>query len=223
MTEADWNECDKPHFMVLFLQRDGEASQRKLRLFSAACCRRVWHRLVSRPSRIAVEFAERYADGELTRRQLRHVHQSAKSVLNRPMELWEESAAAAAVSATDSLVGAAPILATCNHAARASDLGTRGEWLAQAPLFRDVFGPTPFRPLTVDFAMLNPVVPLLARAAYEERVGPGGRLDAEKLAILADALEENGCTDVEVLQHLRDPNLEHVRGCWVVDLLIGKE
>jgi hypothetical protein len=51
---------------------------------------------------------------------------------------------------------------------------------------------------------------------------PDGRLDAARLAILADALEDAGCTRAEVVEHLRGPG-PHVRGCWVVDLILGKE
>jgi len=62
----------------------------------------------------------------------------------------------------------------------------------------------------------------LAEAAYAERAVPGGTLDGVRLAVLADALEEAGCTSVEILEHLRGPG-PHVRGCFVLDLLLGKE
>jgi hypothetical protein len=62
----------------------------------------------------------------------------------------------------------------------------------------------------------------LAQAAYEERSLPSGELDTARLAVLADALEEAGCADAAILSHLRGPG-PHVRGCWAVDLLLGKE
>jgi hypothetical protein len=65
------------------------------------------------------------------------------------------------------------------------------------------------------------VVEHLARAAYEERALASGELDRQRLGILADALEDAGCTDADTLNHLRSPG-PHVRGCWVVDLLLGK-
>jgi hypothetical protein len=49
-----------------------------------------------------------------------------------------------------------------------------------------------------------------------------GRLDPTRLAVLADALEEAGCADAELLGHLRGPGL-HVRGCWAVDSLLGRQ
>ena len=61
----------------------------------------------------------------------------------------------------------------------------------------------------------------LAQAAYDQRHMPGGTLDDGRLAVLADALEEAGCTDAGVLNHLRGPG-PHVRGCWVIDLCLGK-
>jgi hypothetical protein len=62
----------------------------------------------------------------------------------------------------------------------------------------------------------------LAQAAYDQRELPAGTLDPTRLAVLADALEEAGCDQADLLSHLRDPG-PHVRGCWVIDLLLGKE
>jgi hypothetical protein len=90
-----------------------------------------------------------------------------------------------------------------------------------ASLVRDVFG-NPFRPATCDPAWRTPDVLDLAQAAYEERHLPAGTLDAARLAVLADALEEAGCSNADILDHLRQPS-EHVRGCWAVDALLGKE
>jgi hypothetical protein len=51
---------------------------------------------------------------------------------------------------------------------------------------------------------------------------PAGTLDKDRLAVLADALEDAGCDDAVLLDHLRGPG-PHVRGCFVVDLLTGRE
>ena len=61
----------------------------------------------------------------------------------------------------------------------------------------------------------------LAQAAYDERHMPEGTLDKVWLAVLGDALEEAGCSDADILNHLRGPG-PHVRGCWVIDLCLGK-
>jgi hypothetical protein len=98
------------------------------------------------------------------------------------------------------------------------------ELAAKCHLLRCIFG-NPFRPVTIRPAWLawnEAAVVRLARAAYGRRELPSGRLDDGRLAVLADALEEAGCTDDAVLAHLRGPGV-HVRGCWAVDLLLGKE
>src|SRR5262249_38668175 len=90
------------------------------------------------------------------------------------------------------------------------DLEQEERWIAaqadldrqQSALLRDIFG-TPFRPLVLDPAWLTPGVVALAAAAYEEQVMPQATLDLDRLAVLADALEEAGCTDADVLAHLR--------------------
>jgi hypothetical protein len=99
------------------------------------------------------------------------------------------------------------------------------ELAAQCRLIRDVFG-NPFRPAPIfDTAWLawqEGAVANLARAAYDERKLPAGRLDAARLALLADALEDAGCTNADLLGHLRGPG-PHVRGCWALDLALGRK
>ena len=63
--------------------------------------------------------------------------------------------------------------------------------------------------------------PVHARAAYDERRVPEGTLDSDRLAQLAKAIQEAGCTNEDILSHLRDAG-PHYRGCWVVDRILGK-
>jgi hypothetical protein len=96
------------------------------------------------------------------------------------------------------------------------------EW--QAYFLRDIFG-DPFRPVSLAPAVLawnDATVVRLAQAAYDQRQLPEGTLDNGRLAVLADALEEAGCTDADILGHLRGTG-PHVRGCRPVDLILGKE
>ncbi len=92
---------------------------------------------------------------------------------------------------------------------------------------RDIFGSLPFRTLCLESRWRTPTVVALAQAAYQKRVAPDRSrpgwlvLDSARLQILADALEDAGCTDTAILDHCRLPG-EHVRGCWVVDLLLDK-
>jgi hypothetical protein len=98
--------------------------------------------------------------------------------------------------------------------------GTQLRAVVKVALLRDLFG-NPFRPVRLDPAWLTPTVKALALAASEERVPPKGEMDAVRLAVLADALEECGCTEHAVLDHLRGPGL-HVRGCFAVDLCLRR-
>ena len=84
---------------------------------------------------------------------------------------------------------------------------------AQAAVLRDIFG-NPFRPVTADRSWLTSTVVSLAQGIYAERA-------FDRLPILADALQDAGCEHPDVLGHCRGSG-PHVRGCWVVDLLLGK-
>jgi hypothetical protein len=88
---------------------------------------------------------------------------------------------------------------------------------AQCILLRELFG-NPFRPITLNPSWLSwneGTIPKLAQAIYDSR-------DFTDMPKLADALEEAGCTDQDIQAHCRSGG-EHVRGCWVVDLVLGKE
>ncbi|MBP3957292.1 hypothetical protein J8F10_18765 [Gemmata sp. G18] len=91
--------------------------------------------------------------------------------------------------------------------------GATDERAAQVELLRDIFG-NPFRPLTFDLAWLTSDVLALAHGIYEERA-------FDRVPILADALQDAGCDNTDILSHCRSEGA-HVRGCWVVDLVLGK-
>jgi hypothetical protein len=86
---------------------------------------------------------------------------------------------------------------------------------------RDLMG-DPSRRGTLAPECLTPAVLTLAKTAHAERAEPSGELDPVRLTILADALEEAGCSDGEVLHHLRSGGT-HVRGCWALDRVLGRE
>jgi hypothetical protein len=95
------------------------------------------------------------------------------------------------------------------------------ELATNATLLREIAG-NPFRPVSIHPAWLTPTVLSVAQAAYDNRIPPPGALENARLGVLADALEEAGCDNEEILNHCRQPG-GHVRGCWVVDLVLGKE
>jgi hypothetical protein len=88
------------------------------------------------------------------------------------------------------------------------------EWSYQAALLRDIFG-NPFRPVAFDPAWRTSTAVAIAQQMYVSR-------DFFAMPILADALQDAGCDSDDVLTHCRDANGVHVRGCWVVDLVLGK-
>jgi hypothetical protein len=99
------------------------------------------------------------------------------------------------------------------------------EYREQAGVLREIVG-NPFRAISLDPAWLawnDHGIVKLAEAIYQERAFPTGFLDNARLAILADALEEAGCANPDILKHCREQGGVHVRGCWVIDLLLGKE
>jgi len=91
--------------------------------------------------------------------------------------------------------------------------GGKGEKSVQAALLRDIFG-NPFRTVAFDPTTRTEAVVGLARGMYESR-------DFAPMPVLADALEDAGCADADILAHCRGDG-PHVRGCWVVDLVLGK-
>jgi hypothetical protein len=88
------------------------------------------------------------------------------------------------------------------------------EYTVQADFLRDIFG-NPFRPVTFSAAWRTDTAVSLARTMYESR-------EFSAMPILADALQDAGCDNTDILDHCRDTNQVHVRGCWVVDFVLGR-
>jgi hypothetical protein len=230
MREADWLGAKDPDPMLDYLR--GRASDRKLRLFAAACCRVVWDLLDVR-GRSAVEVAESYAEEEATSNQLALVRGPAQAAENGSTGA-RRHAARAAYWATKTNIGEclSTLCAAAAEAAGETKVQETGspssDWAAleaalrsaaahQADLLRECFG-NPFQPVAVSAGWLawgGGIVRRLAQAAYEERA-------FDRLPVLADALEEAGCSDAAILAHCRAGG-PHVRGCWVVDALTAKK
>jgi hypothetical protein len=210
MNEQEWLTCTEPHKMREFLR--GKASDRKLRLLGVACCRRIWHRLTDERSRQAVAATECHADGGVSKEELDATWDTAWAAA---FDVWGEDRVTSG-STFDETKAAFKV---CDAVAN-TDMYAGWDAESQAVFLREIFG-NPFRPVAIDIAWLTPTVKSLATAAYEQRALPSGELDTARLAILADALEECGCDNAEILAHLRGPG-PHVCGCWVVDLIPGR-
>jgi hypothetical protein len=213
MTEREWLNAASPGPMLQHLAR--KLSDRKLRVFSCACCRRVWDVIPEDEGRRAVEVAEQYADRAATGRALKAALTAAARSTPEDEDVIYSRAAFRSQQAMLAALNAAGkrqnmVYAPYSAADAAAD-GDR-EPAEQAELLRDIVG-NPFRPVTLEPAWLTPTVVQLARGIYDERA-------FDRLPILADALQDAGC-DNDVLAHCRGPG-PHVRGCWVVDLVLGK-
>jgi hypothetical protein len=220
MTEAEWLACEEFEPMLTFL-RD-KASPRKWRLFACAWSRSWCHLLVNQSSHHALFVSEQYADGGTTKEQLKQARRSASGTARGDVRRWgpEKWAARAAVSAAslDIATYLPNIAYTLNQIVPLQ--GQSGPGNRPGPLLRCVFNP--FRAVKLNSTWLTSAVTGLAAAAYEERALPSGELDTTRLAVLADALEDAGCADEAILSHLRGSG-PHVRGCWALDLVLGKE
>jgi hypothetical protein len=221
MTEGQWLASDNVFEMLEFLEPT--ASGRKFRLLAVSFCRRVWELITDQGSRDTLEIAERCADGDASKEQLGAAWRAAG--IDRKARLaGSENAVPSAVWAAVSDDPSVAVWDACWHSCRATNLAgpnDRTQTDACIGLVRDVFG-NPFRPPRFEPASRTPIVASLAQSAYEERILPSGELESARLAVLADALEDAGCTDGDILSHLRSAG-PHVRGCWAVDLILGKQ
>jgi hypothetical protein len=243
MTEDEWLASTDPEPMLFHCA--GIASDRKLRLFATACCRRIAHVISDENTRMIVDVSEKYADGMNVsldfefqnfgfsdfhnyrdNRQVTVIEAialSAVSCLRHRLKCSDASQDSSFVMGHPELArqnltkeeqerivnsrGATVKMATINKA-------RKQELIEQARLIRDIFG-NPFRPVTINPSWLTATVIALATSIYSEKA-------FDRLPILADALQDAGCENDEILNHLRQPG-EHCRGCWALDLVLAKE
>jgi hypothetical protein len=214
MTEAEWNACTEPQRMLEFLRASGGASDRKLRLFACACVAD-YIRLMApygKGVQAGLDASELYADGLLTRDEW-----WSRTRVPYHFGNWNsEDAYSEALSAAIST----PVTAGWRKVEHFSRTQEEDQQKHEGDLLRCIFGSLPFRSLPpvapVVLTWNEGTVALLATAIYEERT-----FSRERMGVLADALEEAGCIAPELLNHLRGAG-PHVRGCWVIDLLLGK-
>jgi hypothetical protein len=241
LIESLWLGEEHPDWILDSLMGEGAASNRKLRLMAAAYCRRGWALVSDERIRVAIKASEDYADGNI---ELGNLAAAQADVEIAAAALPRSTGSARLATAVALLAASAPH----THAARrrmprVSQSGRRWgrrngvfdilavvEALGNADasdradyyrLLRDIFG-NPFQPVSVHPAWRSPSVLNLAQAAYADRFTLTGELDPSRLRVLSDALEQVGCSDGEILGHLRSSG-PHVRGCWPLDQLLKKE
>ncbi len=214
-------------------------SDRKWRLAAVACCRSLLPLLGERrPALRAIEVADAAADGTADDLDLYKAGRALRAHRDAEGYCWSDDSyivglvcgprdyadfAAFAVTESDPEVAA---FETCYWASRCfrKDRELAPQQGILLRLLRDITG-NPTSTVSLDpgwLAWRDGIVVQLAHAVYESASHPEGRLDRNRLAVLADALEDAGCADAMLLAHLRGPGI-HTRGCWLVDLLLGKE
>jgi hypothetical protein len=193
-------------------------SERKQRLFACACVRLVSHLLTDERSIRAVSAAELLADGRVSFGEVSALHAEAAATAREAFAAHGmfSTAEHLAVAAAYTLARSGFVaFAAANRAAHGSGpLGMAQAQRWQCTVFRDIVG-NPFRPTAVDSRWLTPSAVRLAQTIYVERA-------FDRLPSLAEALVTAGCENEEILGHCREAG-PHVRGCWVIDLVLGKE
>ncbi len=248
MTEAEWLAATDPMPMFDFLR--GKFSDRKLRLFAVACCRRIGHLLADKRLDHAVEIAERFADGEVDASELFDVHVTAGIVAeerdpNGAETNWavggpgphQTSAAYLAAMAVERASSRFPIGMSRAESEAARLPPSRflpGEDTVHSYSARALANPQAI--LSEVSAQADLVRELFTHAfrpvefdslwltptAHALAFGIYDVKAFDRLPILADALQDAGCDSDELLNHLRQPG-DHCRGCWAVDLVLAKQ
>lgn len=227
MTEAEWFASSDPERMLCHFRVRDRRGPRKLRLYAVACCRRIWHLIPDSRSREVVEVAERYADGGCSDEELGRAAAAAEVVHRKAFDEKGKVGSTAewcVVFTAHEMPFHVARTVNWMSANAAYHNSANADEIPRVHFLRDIFGNF-FHPAAINpawRAWKDGTVVKLAQAVYDEREIPSGHLDAGRMASLADALEESGCTDQHILAHCRGPG-PHVRGCWVVDLLLGKE
>jgi hypothetical protein len=234
MIESEWRACMTPEAKLKYMRRN--ASARKLRLFAVASCRRIWHLLADDTLRKALEAIEGYADGIISTRTIDTWRRKVFKTFDvnsepRRWTAWHSAVRGVAYSLfptdLDNTVAgagwAADALATekCPGSKQRGSAPFRKVFhSALEHLLGEIFG-NPISPSPIEPFCRTPTVKALAKEVYEKRSLPEGVFDPIIVAVLADALEDAGCTDADILNHLRGPG-PHARGCHVIDALLGR-
>jgi hypothetical protein len=250
MTAREWDTDQRPEQLLWAVQ--GRPSYRKLRLLACACCRRLWDVLASDADRARVASTEQYADGLISESeylaafptdpdsrdylparpdvQAKYFLALALHTLGWPdaeQEKWDIDEITGeqfpepwdpgeyAQNQIRNLLARLALAVNWGVRDGKVDLESRRrEESAQAELIRDVLG-NPFRPIAFSPEWRTDTAMALAQQMYESH-------EFSAMPILADALQDAGCNNDEILDHCRNTNQPHARGCWVNDLVLGR-
>jgi hypothetical protein len=251
MTEPEWRSCDDAGRLLKALHKDGVLGRpgalRRHLLFACACCRHIWDLIPYGRSRYAVRQTELYADGLIPTEQWWEAVQAAPT----EAPFWDPSSAEAMATAavaqlrkahdlrrmatfvadytalaedahaeansTDGIFLEITVILALFQLARETTHGTQAVQARRqcADLVRDIFR-YPAPPPVFNPSWRTRIVTELATAVYDRR-------KRRCVPVLVEALEGAGCDNDEILNHLRNPDARHTRGCWVLDLILGRE
>ena len=243
MNSEQWDEAHDPNEMLKFL--DYFAHLRKHQLFACACIERVREFVRHEELKSCLDIIRFYPDSPVSLDTIQLAQTKSDKILeefkfgpDHPKDFIEYYPGAAIyrffrwIHDEGMPVGVGSCCRTAmgrvswinaiqmdepnkyQTAQQIKDTIEQNEALQQCNLLREIFG-NPFHPVTTDPIWLTPTVTAMAQAMYEDR-------NFTAMPILGDALEEAGCDNEDILQHCRDMT-GHVRGCWLVDLVLDKQ
>ena len=226
MTEAEWLGRSQLVAMLKHVYRS-RCSDRKLQLAAIAFCRHMGHLPLPVEWHDTVARFEEWVEGAATAEQVIAARQRLEAIADPPHSQDEpgfherffgHQAATLLVDTgpgrkkrSEKLFMVESVAFDANQVFGAGH--ERTIRIAHCRIVREIFG-NPFLPVTLNIPWLTSTVLALANGIYQEKA-------FDRMPILADALQDAGCDNEDVLNHCREPG-EHVRGCWVVDLILSK-
>lgn len=235
MTEEEWlSATTKPMAMFRFVQ--ARLNRRTKLLLGCACCRLFWDQLTDVRCQFALEIAEQFADRHCEEERFAEASRLAWEVHTENDDHADRSPASRVSLLASGAV--ATLLLGSGHSVgsalawvqSAAGVGGRAQRIEirqrMSDLIREIVG-NPFRPWTLaaEFAgggLIQPDGRIVNLDDSARSLAYAARLEQafERLPILADAVEECGLTDQEMLAHLRQEQ-PHTRGCWALDCITG--
>ncbi len=223
MTEAEWLKATNP--FVLLSHIESKTTERKLRLFSCSCCRKVLILLTDDRIRRLLFTSELFADGMATSQELDSAIHASVEFEQENRDEYLPAAYAVINASTEGYIDAGEVCDRLSDAFfsqlpinkdsfEANQKEVQRRLAELSVLAHDIFG-NPFRSIAADPSWLTSTVLALATGIYQEK-------GFDRMLILADALQDAGCHNADILNHCRQPG-EHARGCWVIDLLLAKK
>jgi hypothetical protein len=237
MTEEEWLSAEFSDPLLRFIEP--KVTDRKLHCYAIACARRIAQLLVDPSSLHGVEVMERFVEGQCTADEMRQLSWDVEGAafavqggigvpfLHLADQLPHSFISELVANNTYSFQSARDILTSAAYFVdaifspepwerrkRLWPPNAQGSIFRPVPLVHEVFG-NPFRPVSFSPEWRTSTAVAIAKSMYDSR-------DFAPMPLLADALQDAGCEHADILDHCREANGTHVRGCWVVDLVLGK-